>query len=65
MTRLEKRNRENAVASLAMRGVLSGENMICGIAIKNVRFTDKGFSVDLDNGDTIACRITAYEAEKD
>ncbi len=59
LQKLEKENRQNQVAAAAMRGVL-GETEITGIKISNVRYTDKGISVDLSDGSTIAVRITAY-----
>lgn len=63
LPKLEKKNRENAVASAAMRGVLS-EAMICGVKVFNVRFTDKGLGVDLEDGSTVVCRITAYAPDE-
>ena len=62
MSRLEKKNREDRVAAIVMRALV-GEDGVCGERISNVRFTDKGCSVDLANGDTIAVRITAYNAD--
>ena len=62
--KLEKKNREDRVASIVMRALVT-EPDICGERIGNVRFTDKGCSIDLANGDTIAIRITAYAATND
>ena len=62
MTKLEKANRENHVASTCMRGLLA-DKTICGETVTNVRYTDKGCSVDLSDGSTIAVRITAYPAD--
>ena len=62
MSRLEKKNREDRVASMTLGAFVSNGGVldICGVPIKNVRFTDKGCSIDLDDGGTIAIRITAY-----
>jgi len=59
MSRLEKKNREDRAASAIMRALVT-ETEVSGQRITNVRFTDKGCSIDLADGGTIAVRITAY-----
>lgn len=66
-SRLDKKNREDRIASLIV-GMFSYEsefNDVCGARVTNVRFTDRGASIDLADGGTIAVRITAYAPDKD
>jgi hypothetical protein len=62
MSKLEKKNREDRVANVIMRALVT-ESDVSGERVTNVRFTDKGCSIDLADGGTIAVRITAYSAE--
>lgn len=67
MTRLDKRNREDQLASFIVERLAHIEPVICGSKVRNVRFSasGRGFFVDLEDGNCIRVEITALKPAAD
>lgn len=66
MSRLEKANRESALASLIVKHLSdtpTSATAISGIKIANVAYRDYGLEVMLENGDWLSVNITARKAK--